>query len=169
MADESAISAEELIAFLRERLPEPMVPSTICFLETLPLSSNGKVDRKALPAPQIKREADKPAGAPATQTQKTIADIIQKELNLERVGLQENFFELGATSLTMIKLHHQLQNRLGREFGIVALFRYASIELLSRFLSDERSQEPAQQDDQDRVAKRGKVREQRKTRAVARS
>ncbi len=101
-------SGEELRAFLAERLPEYMVPTAWVFLEALPLSPNGKVDRKALAGMAPDREIAAAAGAgfvaPRTPVEETLAAIWRGVLGLERVGVEDNFFQLGGDSILSIQV-----------------------------------------------------------------
>src|SRR5262249_4303705 len=95
-----AISGAELRQYLQERLPEYMVPAHLIFLEALPLSPNGKIDRKALPAPDRRRpELGQAYRAPGTELERFLADLWRDILHLDRVGIHDQFFELGGDSL----------------------------------------------------------------------
>ncbi|HEU0300453.1 MAG TPA: amino acid adenylation domain-containing protein, partial [Longimicrobium sp.] len=98
-----APAAAELRAFLKERLPEPMVPATFVTLDELPLTPNGKVDRRALPAPEAVEEVDG-YDAPRTRTERILADIWARVLRVERVGIHHNFFALGGDSILSIQI-----------------------------------------------------------------
>ena len=98
-------SAAELRAFLKERVPDHMVPSAMIFLEEFPLTPNGKVDRRALPAPDKSRTDEMPEYvAPRTAMEEVIAEIWAELLRVERVGIQDNFFELGGHSLMVTQV-----------------------------------------------------------------
>nr|UXE44290.1 linear gramicidin synthase subunit B [uncultured bacterium] len=100
-----ALSASELREHLKQSLPEYMVPSAFVVLEALPLSPNGKVDRKALPAPDGSRpELESAYEAPRTATEKALAEIWTEVLRVERVGIHDNFFELGGDSILSIQI-----------------------------------------------------------------
>uniref|UniRef100_UPI0013ED45BA non-ribosomal peptide synthetase n=1 Tax=Candidatus Chloroploca sp. Khr17 TaxID=2496869 RepID=UPI0013ED45BA len=91
--------AADLRAFLSERLPEYMIPAVFVSLDALPLNPNGKVDRKALPAPSMPGQSATQYVAPQTELEQQLAAIWQAVLQLERVGIHDNFFELGGHSL----------------------------------------------------------------------
>jgi hypothetical protein len=103
-------SARDLQDFLKQRLPEFMVPAQFVFLDAFPLTQNGKVDRKALPAPT---RDEVPAGrafvAPRTDTEKTLAGIWAPLLNLERIGVHDDVFDLGANSLVGMRAVTQIR------------------------------------------------------------
>ncbi|MBW4510719.1 MAG: amino acid adenylation domain-containing protein [Scytonematopsis contorta HA4267-MV1] len=94
----------ELRQFLKAKLPEYMLPSAFVILEALPLTNNGKVDRRALPAPELDRELLDKYVAPRTQIEETLAIIWASVLKVERVGIHDNFFELGGDSILSIQI-----------------------------------------------------------------
>ncbi|MBW7476625.1 amino acid adenylation domain-containing protein [Paenibacillus oenotherae] len=109
---EKELVAAELRAALIEKLPGYMVPSYFVHLERLPLTSNGKLDRKALPAPEGSDVARAAYEAPATELEKKLAELWQQVLGVERVGRQDHFFELGGHSLKATTLVAQLHKAL---------------------------------------------------------
>jgi epothilone synthetase B len=115
--------AGELRAFLERRLPEYMVPGQVVFVDALPLSANGKVDRRALAA-----QIDAPAASradyapPATATERLVAAVWQEVLGIERVGLDDNFFDLGGNSVQVVRAHRRLQETFGRALPVVRIF-----------------------------------------------
>nr|ASV46715.1 hybrid non-ribosomal peptide synthetase/type I polyketide synthase [uncultured bacterium] len=117
---------------LRGRLPDYMVPAALLRLDALPLTSNGKVDRRALPAPP---DADPAAYvAPRTAAEEALAAIWAEVLGVERVGVRDDFFELGGHSLSAARLVARIRERLGRELSLGELFRGATVERLARAL-----------------------------------
>src|ERR1041384_6039931 len=103
-ADEQA-SRGELHAFLREKLPEYMVPHLYLFLDKLPLTAHGKVDRRALPCPEdAERELEAPFVAPRNAIEEVLSEIFAEVLRVERVGVNDNFFDLGGHSLLATQL-----------------------------------------------------------------
>src|SRR5262249_34237423 len=95
-ADGPALFPQELRGFLRDKLPDYMVPSAFVVLDALPLSPNGKVDRQALPDAEVASpEARRDFVAPRNPTEEQVADVWAKVLGVERVGAEDNFFELG--------------------------------------------------------------------------
>jgi amino acid adenylation domain-containing protein len=121
--------------FLRERVPEYMVPAAWVVLAELPLTPNGKVDRKALPAPE-----GPPAGwgrgfvPPRTEAERVVAAVWGEALRLDRVGVQDNFFDLGGHSLLLAQVHRRLRERFASELAVIDLFRYPTVESLALFL-----------------------------------
>jgi len=134
-AQEGELPTEELRAALRTRLPEYMVPSAIVPLAALPLTPNGKVDRKALPVPQASRASVATDNLVMTEEQRRIAAIWSSVLNLERVGLYENFFDIGGHSLLVIKVHALLRREFDAEITIVDLFQRTTIAAQAELLS----------------------------------
>ncbi|HKV11759.1 MAG TPA: amino acid adenylation domain-containing protein, partial [Thermoanaerobaculia bacterium] len=120
---EAQVSAAELRAALRERLPEAMVPGAWVFLDDLPLSPSGKVDRKALPAPDGSPGSPETAfAAPRTKLEREIARIWADVLGVDRVGLGDLFWDLGGHSLLATRVLARLQGALGVELPLRSLF-----------------------------------------------
>jgi acyl-coenzyme A synthetase/AMP-(fatty) acid ligase/acyl carrier protein len=112
---ESASPADELRRKLKEKLPSFMIPSTFIFLETMPLTPNGKIDRKALPAPDHTRpDIAEAFAAPRTPIEEMMATIWSQTLEIEKVGIHDNFFSLGGHSL----LATQVVNRVRDTFNV---------------------------------------------------
>ena len=129
-----APAAPELRAFLRERLPEPLVPSLFVPLAALPVTPSGKLDRRALPEPAAARPELPGYEEPATALERTIAGIFRDLLRVDRVGLHDNFFDLGGHSLLVVRAHQKLGEELQREIPVVDLFRFPTVALLARHL-----------------------------------
>ncbi len=127
--------AAELRAFLRERLPEFMVPSAFVFLGALPLSPNGKMDRRALPPPDEAVRERPTHAVPGSEIERRIAAAWQEVLGVERVGLHDNFFDLGGHSLRLVEVHARLLRSLGRDIPIVELFQYPTVARLAAHLA----------------------------------
>src|SRR6185369_9496833 len=102
---DTKISVSELRQSLQERLPEYMIPAAFVVLEELPLTVNGKVDRRALPAPDSQRpQLEKVYVAPRNQREEKLAGIWSQVLGVDQVGIHDNFFELGGDSIIIIKI-----------------------------------------------------------------
>jgi fengycin family lipopeptide synthetase D len=132
---ETGPDVELITGYLSQQLPLYMIPSYFVSLERIPLTPNGKIDRKSLPEPDESRI--KPLVkyvAPATEVEKIIADIWKQELGLEKVGINDNFFTLGATSLDLVKVNHRLKESFGKDIPVVALFRYRTISDFIHYL-----------------------------------
>jgi acyl carrier protein len=131
------VSEIELRSYLRERLPEYMVPATLMLIEEMPLSGNGKVDRKRLPAPDRSRpQLLRPYLAPRSDVELQIASICQELLGLERVGIDDNFFELGGHSLMAMQLIARVRAHYGAEIGLAGLFREPTIRRLAEAVEE---------------------------------
>jgi amino acid adenylation domain-containing protein len=132
-------SIEELSEFLKKKLPDYMVPSAFVFLDTLPLSANGKVDRRALPTQEgLLQKLEVSYVPPQTDIEQIIATVWQELLGVEKVGVNDNFFDLGGNSLLLTKTYSEFKNRLPNEirfFSLIDLFNYSTIKSLSQHLS----------------------------------
>jgi acyl carrier protein len=134
--------AAELRAFLRDRLPEPMVPSIVLAVAALPLTPSGKLDRRALPEPEGVRPDLPGYVEPATALENRIAGIFRDLLRVDRVGRNDNFFDLGGHSLLVVRAHQRLREALGREIPVVDLFRFPTVALLARHLGSAEEEKP---------------------------
>ena len=147
----------DLREHLRQRLPEYMIPSSFVVLDELPLSSNGKVDRKALAAAEagpIARTA--PFQAPESPLEQQIGHAVREVLNLERVSVHDNFFELGATSMQLVQVGNLLRARLNCELPIVELFTHNNIHGLADYLKQHQTAEPQPSRSDDANRERGR-------------
>jgi natural product biosynthesis luciferase-like monooxygenase protein len=124
---------------LAARLPDPMVPAHFVFLEQLPRNSNGKIDRGALPAPEARPLAD--CVLPASELESRLAELWRETLALPRVGVEDNFFDLGGHSLLIVRLHRRMHELTQKPVPLTDLFRFPTIRSLARHLADE--SEPA--------------------------
>ncbi|MBW4609142.1 MAG: amino acid adenylation domain-containing protein [Hassallia sp. WJT32-NPBG1] len=133
---EQEFTVTELRNFVKEKLPEYMLPSAFVILAALPLTPNGKVDRKSLPTPEILRPKLEVAYVvPQTEAESTIASVWQKALNIKKIGIHDNFFELGGHSLLMVRVHSQLCEIFKTELPLLDLFRYPTISSLAEYFS----------------------------------
>jgi acyl-CoA synthetase (AMP-forming)/AMP-acid ligase II len=125
-------TAGELRAFLKERLPEPMVPALFPLLPALPRTASGKLDRRALPAPEGALEpADEGFAAPATSAEEVVADIWCELLGLARVGRDGDFFALGGHSLLLPRVLHRLEQELGVQVPLRSLIEQTTVAALA--------------------------------------
>ncbi|HEX2254148.1 MAG TPA: amino acid adenylation domain-containing protein [Thermoanaerobaculia bacterium] len=140
---EAPAGAGQLTATLRDflaaKLPAYMVPPTFVFLERLPLTANGKLDRAALAAPAAVAPAPaaQPGVAPQGEMESTIAAIWSEVLGVESVGVHDNFFDLGGNSVGMVQVHGRLGAALGREVAITHLFRFPTVAGLAASIAAE--------------------------------
>ncbi|HSG38127.1 MAG TPA: condensation domain-containing protein, partial [Thermoanaerobaculia bacterium] len=133
--------ADELRAFLAARLPEYMVPAFLVPLDALPLSPNGKVDRRALPAPERSREAV--YAAPADAVEESLVSIWAEVLDLGQVGVDDDFFALGGHSLLAVRMASRIQEAFGVELTLRDLFRFPTIADLAPFVRETRRSQAA--------------------------
>jgi len=129
-------AAQDLRSHLRASLPEYMVPASFMWLAAFPITPNGKVDRARLPRPDTGREAQTAAyTAPATELEARIAAAWCEVLRLDRVGADDNFFDLGGNSLSLIKVHGRLAPSIEGGLKLVELFRFPTVRRLASHLS----------------------------------
>ncbi|HYR85173.1 MAG TPA: amino acid adenylation domain-containing protein, partial [Terriglobia bacterium] len=138
--NEDTPTAAMLAAALKQRLPHYMVPGAFVFLETLPQTTNGKVDRKALPAPDS-LPGDREFTAPRTPIEEALAHIWADVLHKQQVGVDENFFELGGHSLLAMQVVARVRKTLGAELPLQSLFQEPTIAKLALGLERRRWQD----------------------------
>ncbi|RKG94218.1 amino acid adenylation domain-containing protein, partial [Corallococcus sp. CA053C] len=129
---ESPCDASELRTFLQQKLPEYMVPSAFVALAAFPLTPNGKVDRKALPAPEASAARSEDYVAPTTATERRLAELWAQVLRVERIGRQDHFFELGGHSLLATQVVSRVRSAFGVELPLRALFEAPVLEQLAQ-------------------------------------
>lgn len=133
----SSQSSTSLLQALKATLPDYMIPSVILHLEEFPLTPNSKIDRKALPRPEGKRPVlAQDFIAPHTATEKKLANLWCDLLQLEEVGIDDSFFDLGGNSLTAVRMASHFSTRFGHEISPVKVIQYPTIAKLSRFLDE---------------------------------
>lgn len=134
---QTTLSSKILRSYLRQYLPDYMVPASFTFLESLPLQANGKINRRALPAPSEERQAEEPPAAPSNELEERIARTWKAALKIETVGVQDNFFDLGGHSLLLGMIHGELRSSVSRDLRLVDLYTYPTIRSVARFLQNE--------------------------------
>ncbi|MCE0522903.1 MAG: amino acid adenylation domain-containing protein [Methylacidiphilales bacterium] len=128
---------EALRNHLAQKLPEYMVPSAFVFLDSFPLTVNGKLDREALPAPGSERpRLASEYVAPQSDLEKILANLWKTALRQEKVGVNDNFFDLGADSLMLTAVHRRLESELKRAIPITELFQFPTIHSLAGRLGE---------------------------------
>jgi amino acid adenylation domain-containing protein len=123
-----------LSAFLQTRLPDYMQPALITEIDQLPLTGNGKIDRKALPKPGAAHDATGQWLPPQTETEQLLASIWKDLLDIDRVGLHDNFFELGGDSLSATRVISAIQRQSAIRLPVKLLFQLPTLQLLARYL-----------------------------------
>ena len=137
VADGTPPASSALRAALDSKLPDYMVPSAFAFLDALPLTGNGKIDRKELlklPPPNLASAAAQSGAEPGSEMERIVASVWQLALGIPSVGLTDNFFDLGAHSLTVAEAHAKLQEALGREISLLDLFQFTTVRALAAHL-----------------------------------
>ncbi len=133
--DELPVSA--MISFLKESLPEYMIPGFYIRMERMPLTPNHKTDRNALPKPDMNRpNLDTEYIAPGTGIENHISSVWRQVLNRELVGIRDNFFELGGNSILVSQLYLELEKQYPGKLSLVDIFAYPSISRLAKFIED---------------------------------
>ena len=133
-----APSPQTLRTYLQQKLPEYMIPSAFVSLGALPLTLNGKVDRRALPQPEQLGSGFIPEFvAPSTPLEELLAEIWADVLKVDKIGIYDNFFDLGGHSLLATQIVWTLEKRLGKTIPVASMFRTPTIKQLARALSAE--------------------------------
>ena len=157
-----SIEEAELRAFLRSTLPEYMVPAAFVLLHELPKTTSSKVDRRALRALPL-TVAEPTVTAPTTSFEGRIAAVWAEVLGLERVEIDDNFFDLGGDSLLLLNLHRLLEERLEGSLKVLDLFQHTTVRAQAQHLGGE-EETPRHDKARDLVAKRKAARKRRKPR-----
>ena len=134
MVCQEELERSKIQEFLAERLPEYMIPKIYVPLKSMPLNKNGKVDRKALPAPDEEAYNKQSYVAPASDNEVKLAEIWQEILKIEKISIHDNFFELGGHSLLAMKLSFAITKACGVKIEIGVLFKYATIQSQAQYL-----------------------------------
>jgi long-subunit acyl-CoA synthetase (AMP-forming) len=152
---EQATLAAELRGYLKQHLPEYMVPAVYVAMEAIPLTANGKIDRRSLPEPQtIRTEPGADHVKPRSDTEKIIAAVWQQVLNTGDLSIHDNFFDLGGHSLLLVEVNSKLREALNREIQIVEMFKHPTVMSLAKYLDEGQNNTARTQRTKDRAAKR---------------
>jgi len=158
-SEEDGSLVARLRDFLKQTLPTYMVPATFTLVDALPLTPNGKVDHRALPVPERGRQSSEQSFvAPRTEVERAVSGVWQDVLAIEKIGLHDNFFDIGGNSLLLVQVQNRIREAVGRDVSVVDLFRYPTVEALARHLSREDGEGGLSQQDGDW---QGKLREGR--------
>lgn len=133
--EDKILTANELRQYLKDKLPEYYLPSNFVFLEQLPLSPNGKVDRETLPAPDENRSViEKDFVPPQDELEVRLTKIWEQLLGVHPIGIRDNFFDLGGHSLLAVRLFTQIEKLFGKNLPLATLFEAPTIEQLAVLL-----------------------------------
>ena len=155
VAGNGALSVRQLRKNLQDKLPAYMIPSSFTLLSELPLTPNGKVDLHALPEPgEPAAEMLASYVAPKTRAEQIIAESWRQVLQLRQVGVNDNFFEVGGTSLRLVQVNSKLRQAFNRSIPVVEMFRHPTISDLARYLGAEEEEKPGFEHIQERAGKR---------------
>ncbi|MEH2024335.1 non-ribosomal peptide synthetase [Nostoc sp.] len=153
----------KLRGFLQQRLPNYMVPSAFVILESLPLTANGKVDRHKLPAPSRERpQLEQAYISPQSDLERLLAGILSELIKIDRVGIDDNFFDLGATSISILQVAVRVQQQLNIELSAVKLFQYSTIGSLANYLHSNQNSQPSSDKLQNRAQRQQAARTRRR-------
>lgn len=133
------LSISDVRSYLFAKLPDYMVPDYMIQVDALPMNKNGKLDRKALPA--IETKSEKEYIAPRNETEVVISSIFSEILSVEKVGVHDDFFELGGQSLRATRVINQLEMKTGIHLELKDLFNYHTVEELSNFVQTKEREE----------------------------
>jgi hypothetical protein len=132
--------AETLRQHLRAKLPDYMIPTSFVWLDALPVTSNGKLNRNALPALQHARGyADAVSAPPSNDAEIRVAEIWREVLGVEQVGVHDNFFDIGGHSLLLVRVHSRLKQLWTTAVTLVDLYRLPTVSALAKAITAERS------------------------------
>ncbi|KTC92608.1 MULTISPECIES: non-ribosomal peptide synthetase [Legionella] len=152
---------------LMERLPAYMVPSNFVEMKQFPMTLNGKIDYNALPDPvDMHLEHSGLYSPPESDLQHKIAGIFTEVLRMEKVGIDDNFFDMGGHSLSLVRVHVQLQELLKRKIPIVKLFEHATIRKIAALFETDDEQSITEQASQRAFARRGWLDKQKNRRKI---
>jgi hypothetical protein len=131
LRDGESLKDSELRGLLRAKLPDYMIPSAFVVVDRFPTTPNGKVNRKALPAPQERKIGAGSGVAPLSYTEQVVSGIWRERLNLERVERQDNFFELGGHSLLAVRVVNEINKVLRASLTVLAMYQNQTVERLA--------------------------------------
>ena len=141
------IKGSDLRQFLHERLPNYMLPNLFVFLDSLPITPNGKIDRRALSTLDITNlQSETNFVAPTNSTEEVLTKIWAEVLGVERVGIHDNFFELGGHSLLSVRLVFEMEKALKYHFPLKSLFQIGTIAEIAKFINEQDSEESSVDD-----------------------
>ena len=146
----------EIREYLADQLPDYMVPAYFVQLEKIPLTPNGKIDRKALPSPEIsiEKQVDR-CVAPQNDREKMIVAIWKQVMEVEEIGVETNIFELGGNSIDIIKINARVKEAFSVDIPVVMMFRYPTVRSFAQYLNTQSTNQ---------IVDRGEEKQEGKTR-----
>ncbi len=159
--DGQIIETTAIREYLRNKLPQYMLPSAFVFMDRLPLNPNGKLDRKALPAPDFTSVTGNDHVAPRNEIEAILADIWKEVIGLAEVGINDNFFEIGGHSLLLAQVNRKMAEVFQREFSLIEMFTYPTISALAAYVAGD-TREQTFSHNQDRIQKQKEAKRKRK-------
>lgn len=133
-----ASTITDIRSFLLTKLPQYMLPSAFVLLDTMPLTPNGKVNRRALPAPDLSRQGSEATFvAPRNEVERQLTEIWEQTLGVQPIGVNDNFFELGGHSILAVKLFWQIEKTFNKNLPLAILFQSGTIEALAKIICQE--------------------------------
>jgi hypothetical protein len=146
----------ELSSYLQKMLPTYMMPSGYVFLKAMPLTRNGKVDYRALllSGETTQARSSVPYVSPQTEMEQALVNIWKEVLQVDKIGIHDNFFEVGGHSLLMVQVYSRLREVVRKGISMVDLFKHPTAHMLAKYLSQEQKDEPALQQSQERASAR---------------
>lgn len=130
---------QQIMASLREKLPEYMIPGLWVEMDALPLTLNGKIDKRALPEPELQHRAEEEYVAPEGSVELTLSEIWHELLGVSKISAHKNFFELGGHSLMAMRLVTAIRHKLNREIGVREIFLHPTIASLAKRINESAS------------------------------
>lgn len=155
LATDEKPAVEALKRFLGDKIPDYMIPSIFFAIKEMPLTHSGKIDRNALPDPKHERPVlEQDFVSPTNDLQRKLCRIWREILGIDKVGIHDNFFDIGGTSLLSMVVSERLRDDLGVTVPVVKLFEYPQIDALSKYLKHLEEDQPAFKKIHDRATQR---------------
>lgn len=159
--DGQRIETTAIREYLRNKLPQYMVPSAFVFMDRLPLNPNGKLDRKALPAPDFTSVTGNDYVAPRNEIEAILADIWKEVIGIAEIGINDNFFEIGGHSLLLTQVNSKMTEVFKREFSLIEMFTYPTISALAAYVAGDAAERTFSHNE-DRIQKQKEAKRKRK-------
>ncbi len=122
---------------LSKIVPSFMIPNIFMWVNDFPLTTNGKIDKKNLPAPEyVRQDSEVHLREPETETEKAVAKVWSEVLQIEKIGIDDNFFEMGGTSIMAVKVIAEIEKSTGKRFPLSVLFEYSTVEKFAKLLNE---------------------------------